>query len=61
MIKTQIITEGDRPVAVVLDYEEYQRLKKIQEDYQDYHDALDAERSTSTWHDHESVKKELGI
>lgn len=61
MIETQIIHEGKKPVAVVIDYEEYKLLKKIEEEYRDYADALNAEEEISSWHSHESVKNDLGL
>ena len=32
MIKTQIVKEGKKPIAVLMDYKEYKRLKEIEED-----------------------------
>jgi hypothetical protein len=61
MIETQIIKQGKKPVAVILDFMEYQKLKDIQEEYEDYKDALNAEKSTKKWHKHEDVKKKLGL
>ena len=31
VIKTQIVKEGKKPIAVVMDYKEYKRLKEIEE------------------------------
>jgi len=32
MIKTQIVKEGKKPIAVLMDYKEYKRLKEVEED-----------------------------
>lgn len=40
MIKTQIVKSDDKPVAVIMDYQEYLRLKAIEEDKKDYESAL---------------------
>ena len=40
MIKTQIVKEDNKPVAVIMDYREYMRLKEIEEDRMDYYFAL---------------------
>lgn len=61
MIETQIIKQGKKSVAVILDFKEYQKLKKIQEEYEDYQDAVTAEKNTKKWHKHEDVKKQLGL
>ena len=41
MIKTQIVKEGKKPIAVLMDYKEYKRLKEIEEDKADYLSALE--------------------
>lgn len=61
MIETQIIKQGKKPVAVILDYQEYRKLKDIQEEYEDYHDAVNAEHTTKKWHRNDDVKKKLGL
>ena len=61
MIKTQILREGRKPVAVVLDYEEYKRLKDLAEDKEDYIAALQVKMTTKVWKDHTQLKKELGL
>jgi len=61
MITKQIIKEDDKPVAVILDYEDYLRLKEIEEDYLDYTAAVETKRTNENWTDHEVLKKELGI
>ncbi len=32
MIKTQIVKENNKPVAVIMDYKEYVRLKEIEQE-----------------------------
>ena len=61
MITKHIIKEDDKPVAVILDYEEYLGLKEIEEDYLDYTAAVETKRINKNWTDHEELKKELGI
>ncbi len=60
MIKTQIIKEDRKPVAVILDYKEYVRLKEIEEDKIDYLSALDVKRKNKKWTSHKDLKKTLG-
>ena len=59
MIKTQIIKENNKPIAVIMDYAEYLRLKEIEEDRLDYYSALDVKRKNKKWISHQDLKKEL--
>ena len=61
MIKTEIIKEGKKPVAVVLDYKEYLRLKEIEEDKDDYFSAVETKKANKKWIKHSDLKKELGL
>ncbi len=61
MIDTQIIKDGDKPVAIILDIEEYKRLKEIEQDYEDYYSALETRITNKNWISHEHLKKELGL
>ena len=61
MIKTQIINEDNKPVAVILDYKEYLRLKEIEEDLVDYYSAAEVKIKNKEWTDHETLKRELGL
>ena len=61
MIKTQIIKEDSKPVAVILDYGEYLRLKEIEQDKVDYFSALEVKRTNKKWVSHDDLKKELGL
>jgi hypothetical protein len=61
MVKTQIIRKDREPVAVVLDYNEYLRLKEIEQDGKDYRSALAVKKKNKTWITHEDLKKDLGM
>jgi len=61
VIRTQIIKQSKKPIAVILDYEEYKRLKEIEEDKEDYYSAFKIKIETKKWFSHSEVKKELGL
>ncbi len=61
MIKTQIVKEGKKPIAVLMDYKEYKRLKQIEEDRTDYISALEVKLKNKKWKNHDQLKKELGL
>ncbi len=61
MIQPHIIEQGNKPIAIILDYEEYQRLKEIEEDKLDYFAALEAKYESKKWTKHEDLKKKLGL
>ena len=61
MIKTQIIKEDSKPVAVILDYQEYIRLKEIDQDKTDYYSALEVKRKNKKWVSHKDLKKMLEL
>jgi len=61
MIKTQIVKEGNRPVAVILDYQEYKRPKEIEEDKSDYYSAAQVKKKNKKWKSNDELKKELGL
>ena len=61
MIKTQIVKENDKPVAVVLDYKEYLRLKEIEQDRKDYYSALQVKMKNKKWLSHKDLKKAIGL
>ena len=61
MIKTQVIKEDNKPVAVVLDYNEYKRLREIEQDRIDYDSALDVKKRNKKWVSHKDLKKDLGL
>lgn len=61
MVKTQIIRKDKEPVAVILDYNEYLRLKEIEQDSKDYRSALAVKKRNKIWTSHEDLKKDLGI
>ena len=61
MIETQIIKENNKPVAVILDYQEYMRLKEIEQDVDDYNSAVEIKKTNKKWIKHEDLKKELDL
>jgi hypothetical protein len=61
MIKTQIIRESNNPIAVILDYEEYKRLKLIEQDKEDYDSALKVKQENKRWVSHTDLKRELAL
>jgi ribosomal protein S4E len=61
MVKTQIIRKDEEPFAVILDYQEYLRLKGIEQDNNDYRSALAVKKKNKTWINHENLKKDLGM
>jgi hypothetical protein len=61
MIKTQLIRESKKPIAVIIDYEEYKRLKEIEQDKEDYYSALNIKNTNKKWISHQELVKELGI
>ncbi len=61
MIETQVIKENDQPVAVILDYNEYQRLKEIEQNQLDYISGHEIKKTNKKWIRHEDLKKELGL
>ncbi|MDO8721550.1 MAG: hypothetical protein Q7J31_04890 [Syntrophales bacterium] len=50
-----------RHFVVIMDYEEYLRLKEIEEDRGDYYSALQVKIKDKKWKTHEDLKKELGL
>ena len=61
MIKTQIVKQNNKPVAVVLDYKEYMRLKEIEQDRKDYASALETKTKNKKWTSHKDLKKAIGL
>ncbi|MBU1052990.1 MAG: hypothetical protein KKC46_04070 [Proteobacteria bacterium] len=61
MIKTQIIKEDNKPVAVILDYKEYLRLKEVEQDKIDYLSAVEVKIKNKKWLSHGDLKKTLGL
>jgi hypothetical protein len=61
MVKTQIIRKDKEPVAVVLDYSEYVRLKEIEQDSEDYRSAVLVKEKNKKWTTHRDLKKDLGL
>lgn len=61
MIKTQVIKQSRKPIAVIMDYSEYKRLKDIEEDIEDYNSAIKVKMTNKKWTSHKDLKKNLGI
>ncbi|HOO72637.1 MAG TPA: hypothetical protein PK926_12815 [Spirochaetota bacterium] len=61
MIKTQYIKKDDETIAVILDYQEYKRLKEIEEDKKDYYSALKVKNQNKKWTSHNDLKRELDL
>jgi hypothetical protein len=61
MIKTQVIKEGNKPVAIVMDYEEYIKLKELLEDVEDYKKAVKIKKTNKKWIRFEELRKELDL
>jgi prolyl-tRNA editing enzyme YbaK/EbsC (Cys-tRNA(Pro) deacylase) len=61
MVKTLIIKKDKEPVAVVLDYNEYVRLKEIEQDSEDYRSAVLVKEKNKKWTTHKDLKKDLGL
>jgi len=61
VIKTQIVKENNKPVAVIMDYKEYVRLREIEQERKDYQSAAKTRAPNKQWTDHEELKKELGL
>ncbi|HEO66238.1 MAG TPA: type II toxin-antitoxin system Phd/YefM family antitoxin [Spirochaetes bacterium] len=61
MIETQIIKENDQPIAVIMDYNEYQRLKEIEQDRLDYTTGHEIKKTNKNWTPHKDLKKDLGL
>jgi hypothetical protein len=61
MVKTQIIRKDKEPVAVILDYDEYVRLKEIEQDAEDYRSATAVKEQNKKWTTHKNLKKNLGL
>ena len=61
MIKTQLVKEDNKPVAVIMDYREYRRLKEMEEDKSDYFSAMEVKRKNKKWKSHADLRKELSL
>ena len=61
MIKTQIVKADDKPIVVIMDYNEYLRLKEIEEDRGDYYSALQVKMKNKKWKTHSELKTDLGL
>jgi hypothetical protein len=60
MIKTQFLKENNKTIAVILDYDEYKRLKELEEDKSDYLTAVKIRKKNKKWVKHDDLKREIG-
>ncbi|MBF0520850.1 MAG: hypothetical protein HQK92_14155 [Nitrospirae bacterium] len=61
MIKTQIIEQDTKPVAVIMDYKEYLKYKEIEQDRDDYYSGVETKLKNKKWIGHQELKEKLGI
>jgi PHD/YefM family antitoxin component YafN of YafNO toxin-antitoxin module len=61
MIKTQIIKKDNKPIAVIIDYDEYMRLKRTARDRMDYRDAVVARKKAKRLISLKEAEKALGL
>jgi hypothetical protein len=59
MIETQIIKENNKPVAMILDYEEYKRLHAIDIDNEDFREAREIKASNKKWTSHKEMIEKI--
>lgn len=59
MIKKQIIKEGNKPIAIILDFQEYKRLKEMALDKADYTSASKIKQKNAEWISHKDLKKKI--
>jgi hypothetical protein len=60
MIKTQIIKEEGKPIAVIMDYKDYLELKEKAQDRVDYTEAIIAEKETKSLMPIDKIKDLVG-
>ena len=60
MIETQIIKENNKPVAVIIDYQEYLKFQALKDDLLDYREAVEIKENNKKWISHDNLTKELG-
>jgi hypothetical protein len=61
MIKTQIIHQDNKPIAVLPDYEVYKKMQEKVKDYEDYLSAVEKKMKNEKWVGHEEIKNRLGL
>jgi hypothetical protein len=61
VIRTKVIKENNKPVAVIMDYKENVRLKEIEQDRKDYYSATRTRAANKKWTGHEELKEEIGL
>ncbi len=55
MIETQIIKENNKPVAVIIDYQEYLKLQALKDDLLDYREAVEIKENNKKWISHDNL------
>lgn len=61
MIKKQFVEKNGKPIAVILDYKEYLKLKEIEEEREDYNSASLTKLKNKKFTTHQDLKNKLGI
>lgn len=61
MIKSQIIKQGQKPIAIILDYKEYLKLRELAQDKEDYKQAIMSLKKSKKLYSHKEVKEKLGL
>lgn len=61
MITQNVILQDGKPVAVVVDYNEYLSLVERVQDMDDYADAVLQKQTNTVWIDHDTLKQECGL
>ncbi|KWT94600.1 hypothetical protein [Candidatus Magnetominusculus xianensis] len=59
--RIQVIEEDGKPVAVIMDYNEYLKYKEIEDDRDDYYSAVETKLKNKEWVNHKDLKTKLGI
>ena len=58
---SELMKSKNKPVAVVIDYNEYQKLIEAKQDREDYNIAVKTKKAVKKWVSHEKLKKDLGL
>ena len=58
---SELMKSKNKPVAVVIDYNEYQKLIEAKQDREDYNLAVKTKKAVKKWVSHEKLKKDLGL
>jgi len=58
---SELMKSKNKPVPVVIDYNEYQKLIEAKQDREDYNLAVKTKKAVKKWVSHEKLKKDLGL